>query len=81
MGTTRVARCCSIARALAPLSSNGITKLMAHVGRREVGKSLGSSLLRHSYLSHWYADVNDEKKKDAEMTMHSVANDGTMATN
>ena len=54
---------------------------MARVGRREVGKSLGSSLLRHSYLSYWYADVNGEKKKDAEMMMHSVANDGTMATN
>ena len=57
----------------APLSSNGITKLLSRVGRREVGKSLGSSLLRHSYLSHKYADVTDEKKKDAEMMMHSVA--------
>ena len=57
----------------APLSSNGITKLLSRVGQREVGKSLGSSLLRHSYLSHKYADVTDEKKKDAEMMMHSVA--------
>ncbi len=57
----------------APLSSNGITKLLSRVGQREVGKSLGSSLLRHIYLSHKYADVTDEKKKDAEMMMHSVA--------
>ena len=57
----------------APLTSNGITKLMARVGQREAGRSFGSSLLRHSYLSHKYADVNDEKKKDAELMMHSVA--------
>jgi hypothetical protein len=34
---------------------------------------LGSSLLRHSYLSHKYADVAEEKKKDADLMMHSVA--------
>ena len=30
-------------------------------------------MLRHSYLSHKYADVTDEKKKDADLMMHSVA--------
>ena len=46
---------------------------MARVGQREAGRSFGSSLLRHSYLSHKYADVTDEKKKDAALMMHSVA--------
>ena len=31
-----------------------------------------SSLLRHSSLSHKYADVNKEKQKDAEVMMHSL---------
>ena len=59
----------------APLNSNGITKTLARVGQRELGKTLGSSLLRHSYLSHKYAaDIakNKEKKKDAEVMMHSL---------
>ena len=56
-----------------PLSSNGITKLMGRVGQREVGRTLGSSLLRHSYLSHKYGKVDEDKKKDADMMMHSVA--------
>ena len=38
----------------------------------KLGRKLGSSLLRHSYLSHKYAAVNKEKKKDAEVMMHSL---------
>jgi integrase len=60
-------------RAGQPLSSNGITKLLGRVGQREVGRTLGSSLLRHSYLSHKYGQVNEDKKKDADLMMHSVA--------
>lgn len=56
----------------APLNSNGITKSLARIGQRELGRKLGSSLLRHSYLSHKYADVNKEKEKDAEVMMHSL---------
>ena len=56
----------------APLNSNGITKALARIGQQELGRKLGSSLLRHSYLSHKYADVNKEKKKDAEVMMHSL---------
>ena len=55
------------------LGSNGITKTLARIGLKHVNKRLGSSLLRHSYLSHKYADVAEEKKKDADLMMHSVA--------
>jgi hypothetical protein len=34
---------------------------------------LGSSLLRHSYLSHKYADDAKSKEADADLMMHSVA--------
>jgi hypothetical protein len=59
----------------APLNSNGITKSLARIGQKELGRKLGSSLLRHSYLSHKYAaDIakNKEKQKDAEVMMHSL---------
>jgi len=55
-----------------PLNSNGITKALTRIGEKELGKKIGSSLLRHSYLSHKYADVNKEKQKDAEIMMHSL---------
>ena len=54
------------------LGSNGITKSLARVGQRRLGKSLGSSLLRHSYLSDKYKDINEEKQKDADLMGHSV---------
>ena len=40
---------------------------------RERGKPFGSSILRHSYLSHKYKEVSQEKEKDAELMMHSIA--------
>ena len=60
----------------AALNSNGITKVLGRVGQREGGKTLGSSILRHSYLSHKYQGVDEEKKKDAELMMHSVGTQG-----
>jgi len=60
----------------AALNSNGITKVLGRVGQREEGKALGSSILRHSYLSHKYQGVDEEKKKDAALMMHSVATQG-----
>ena len=56
-----------------PLNSNGITKALNRVGTAERGKPFGSSILRHSYLSHKYADGQKEQEKDAEMMMHSVS--------
>ncbi len=56
-----------------PLNSNGITKALNRIGVAERGKPLGSSILRHSYLSHKYKEVSQEKEKDAELMGHSVA--------
>ena len=36
--------------------------MLGRVGQREVDRTLGSSLLRHSYLSHKYAKVDADKK-------------------
>lgn len=49
------------------------TKLNGRVGQQRLKRSLGSSLLRHSYLSHKYADVNEEKQADADLMGHSQA--------
>ena len=63
------------------LGSNGITKSLAKVGLQRLQKRLGSSLLRHSYLSHKYANDTQEKEKDADLMMHSVAmQDGYIKT-
>jgi hypothetical protein len=56
-----------------PLGSNGITKALGRIGLQHLQRRLGSSLLRHSYLSHKYKDTLDEKKEDADLMMHSVA--------
>ena len=56
-----------------PLNSNGITKTLNRIGNEQRGKPFGSSILRHSYLSHKYAEVSQEKEKDADLMGHSVA--------
>ena len=56
-----------------PLSSNGITKILNRIGRRFRGKPFGSSILRHSYLSHKYGKINQEKEKDADIMGHSIS--------
>jgi len=53
----------------APLESiNIITRILNKV----FGKSVGCSMLRHSYLTSKYGSVNAEKEKDAERMGHSV---------
>ena len=59
-----------------PLNSNGITKTLNRIGNERRGTPFGSSILRHSYLSHKYAKVSGEKEKDAELMGHSVATQG-----
>lgn len=49
---------------------NSITYLLNSIFR---GKKLGSSLLRHIYLSHKYGDVNKEQEEDAKNMGHSVS--------
>jgi integrase len=49
-------------------ATNSITRIL----NRVFGKRVGSSLLRHSYLSSKYKDVRQEMKKDSEAMSHSV---------
>jgi integrase len=48
---------------------NSITRILNKV----FGKKAGSSMLRHSYLSSKYGEVQEEQKKDAEAMSHSTA--------
>ena len=48
---------------------NAITRILNKV----FGKKVGSSMLRHIYLSSKYADIKEEQKKDAVAMGHSVA--------
>ena len=56
-----------------PMTSNGITKDLNRIGVKYRGKPFGSSILRHSYLSHKYKDSQKEKEKDADMMGHSLS--------
>lgn len=52
-----------------PLNTiNVITRILNKI----FGKKVGVSMLRHSYLTHKYKDVNAEKAKDAEAMGHSL---------
>ena len=53
----------------APLTAvNAITRILNKV----FGKKVGSSMIRHIYLSSKYADIKDEQQHDAEAMGHSV---------
>ena len=53
-----------------PLTAvNSITRIL----NKSFGKKVGSSMLRHIYLSSKYADIKDEQQKDAKAMGHSVA--------
>jgi hypothetical protein len=47
---------------------NSITRLINSV----LGKGVGSSALRHIYITEKYGKVEEEKAKDAEAMAHSV---------
>ena len=47
---------------------NSITRIINSV----LGKGVGSSALRHIYLTHKYGDVEKEQQKDAAAMAHSV---------
>jgi hypothetical protein len=47
---------------------NSITRILNKV----FGKSIGSSMLRHIFLSNKYGDIIEEQKKDAKAMGHSV---------
>lgn len=48
---------------------NSITRILNKI----FGRKVGSSMLRHIYLSSKYGDVQEEQKKDAELMGHSTA--------
>ena len=53
-------------------SSNIITKAL----NRILGKKVGSSMMRHIYLSNKYGDVKEEQTNDAEFMSHSKTMQG-----
>ena len=55
-----------------PLTPNGITKHLTRIFKKEVGKNISSSMLRHIYLSDRYGQEVKSKKEDAEAMLHSV---------
>lgn len=55
-----------------PITDNGLTKLL-YKTFKETGKNIGSTIIRHVYLSEKYSDVNDEKEADSDAMMHSLA--------
>jgi len=50
-------------------AANAITRILNKI----FGKKVGSSMLRHIFLSDKYADVKEEQEADAEAMGHSVA--------
>ena len=48
---------------------NSITRILNKI----FGKKVGSSMLRHSYLSGKYGEVQEEQKKDSEAMSHSLS--------
>lgn len=54
------------------LSDNGLTKLLNKVFE-DTNKNIGSTIIRHIYLSEKYSDVNNEKEKDSFVMGHSLA--------
>ena len=53
-----------------PLTAvNAITRIL----NKCFGKKIGSSMLRHIYITHKYGDVKGEMEKDAEEMGHSVS--------
>ena len=51
-----------------PVKDNGITRILNKI----FDKKIGSSMLRHIYLSSKYGNVLEEQKNDAKMMSHNV---------
>eukprot|EP01051_Picozoa_sp_SAG22_P003576 SAG22_NODE_176_length_16162_cov_30.625910_9_plen_204_part_00 len=64
-----------------PANSASITKILLGASKRLLdGKSVGSSLIRHMYLSSKYADTVQEMEKDADLMGHSPGVQQTVYT-
>jgi integrase len=51
-----------------PIKDNGITRILNKI----FGKKIGSSMLRHIYLSSKYGNVLEQQKKDSELMSHNI---------
>jgi integrase len=51
-----------------PVKDNGITRILNKI----FGKKIGSSMLRHIYLSFKYGNVLEQQKKDSELMSHNI---------
>eukprot|EP01050_Picozoa_sp_SAG11_P034613 SAG11_NODE_12309_length_709_cov_385.109836_1_plen_49_part_10 len=48
------------------MTTNGVTRSLQKISMREFdGKKIGSSMLRHMYLSHKYGDDVSNKAEDS----------------
>ena len=58
---------------LKPMTTNGVTRSLQKISMREFdGKKIGSSMLRHMYLSHKYGDDVSNKAEDSYVMGHSL---------
>ena len=55
-----------------PYSSNTLTQLLIRTSKKYIGKSIGTTMLRHIYLSDKYGKMKLESEADAEKMGHSV---------
>jgi len=53
-------------------TSEGIYYVLRNIFLKEYGKSIGSSMMRHIYLTHKYKDKYIESKKDSKIMGHSL---------
>ncbi len=53
------------------MGDNSLTKFL-YKTFSDTGKKIGSTLIRHVYLSEKYGDVNDEKEQDSYVMGHSL---------
>jgi len=55
-----------------PLTRNALTKLLVRTSEKYLNKKIGTTMLRHIYLTDKYGDTKTEQKKDAHNMGHSV---------
>jgi hypothetical protein len=55
-----------------PFTRNRLSKFLISTFKTLVNKSIGTQILRKSYLSGKYSDIMDEMKEDAEIMGHSI---------
>jgi len=55
-----------------PMTDNSLTKFL-YKTFNDTGKKIGSTLIRHVYLSEKYGVINDEKEHDSFVMGHSLA--------